>query len=101
MTHWKNRILYGDLSKAYRDGSLTSAQVAARLVTRLETNIVPHYADDQDLCDIIAQFDDLAHDLTTTADAFDDVLENLYDWADEDHRLWIDPTRPRQEETTE
>ena len=101
MTNWKNRILYGDLSKAYRDGSLTSAQVAARLVTRLEKNVSPHYPDDQDLSDIIMAFDDLARDPATTAGDFDDVLENLYDWADEDHRLWIDPTRPRQEETTE
>ncbi len=89
MTHWKQKIEYGDLSAGYADGTLTTADVAGKLRDRLNATVVPRYPADADLGEIVERFDELAHDPTATADEFDSVLSDLYDWADTGHRLWV------------
>ena len=55
----------------------------------IETFLVSHYPNDTELGDIQQQFEDNARDPNLTADDFDNVLSDFYDWADDEHRCWI------------
>lgn len=84
MANWQYRLDVREEWKQANRGELTAMQMGQTVARKLrELYMFP----DGDLLDLIDQFDAL--DEQDEFDDFDVIWEELYDWADEDHRLWI------------
>lgn len=81
MPNWLTTVRVGDLHAVYKAGGLIS-YVALTLADRLRKNL---YAD------MIGYEIGLLEEVMTVEE-YDDVLERLYDFGDEGHRIWFDPT---------
>ncbi len=78
MPNWRQRVKIKDIISAHPEqtdvaGAACARALAARLRVRLPE------------CPYIDDFDH-----ADTQDECNDALEDLYDWADEDHRVWFD-----------
>ena len=87
MANWQRTLKLGPWYAKARDGEITRAALAGIVAKRLITTY-PEL--DDDLEEIVVQFESMADDETVSADEFDWVMEELYDWADVGHRLWVD-----------
>lgn len=93
MPHWKAKIGIGDLHQSYQDGLIDVVTLAESTHNRLSK--ISYYRDDFEFQEIVDWFKDVSEEATTggaTINDYDNVLRELYDWADCDHRLWIDAT---------
>ena len=90
MPNWKSKVALSDLHQQYEAGELAVQEVAAKLVERLKLN---KYA--SEIEDLIEELERVA---TTTEEDFegelqgdyDCILEELYDFGDNDHRIWFE-----------
>jgi len=90
MANWLTTIKVGDLHEQVEDESLTLQEAAGILADRLEQS--PYREEDEIL--------DAVMDLRTVEDEYDydDILERLYDFGDEGHRIWFDAFCGKDEE---
>jgi hypothetical protein len=88
--NWKATIKIGDLHTRYQAGELPIVEVAKQLADRVEKyrdNTFTEEADEwHELGDIIFWF---REDVQSATD-YDGVLDELYNWADEGRRPWVD-----------
>jgi hypothetical protein len=85
MPHWKARVdLKQEWSKA-RNGELSPCELGRIVAIKVGETLVRGGA--VGLKSILGGLFSLPAD--ASFDDFDDALEPLYDWADQDHRLWI------------
>lgn len=91
MANWQQQVYLGDL---WQDEDLPFEQLRDGIVERLRA--LPYYDGPQR----DAEYEDIVENLATTddEDAFDWEWHSLYDWADDDHRLWIDLWKVPQNE---
>jgi len=85
MVDWKNKV---DLRKEWRrarDGKLMPFQLGRLVAVKLGR--FSQWDEDLDFVEIRERFNGL--DVTADFDDFDNVITDLYDWADVDHRLWV------------
>jgi hypothetical protein len=89
MTTWKGVLRVKHLWKAHRDGEMTTYQLAQAVAKKLRTHYPDTDATDDTgwLEDIIEMFEELPEDATD--DDFNIAYDELCDWGDQDHRLWI------------
>jgi hypothetical protein len=87
---WKATIKVGDLHARYQAGELPIVEVAKQLADRVEKFRDKTFTEETDewheLDDIIFWFREDVQDVTD----YDGVLNELYNWADEGRRLWVD-----------
>lgn len=86
MANWKTRLEFKELWKEHKDGSKSIQDVAKSVAEALKVH--PEYEADAELQDVTNQFEEFASDTSATADDFDGILEDLYDWADA-ARCWV------------
>lgn len=92
---WKATIKIGDLHARYQAGKLPIVEVAKQLADRVEEYRDKTFTEESDewheLDDIIFWFreDVQREDVQNVAD-YNGVLNELYNWADEGRRLWVD-----------
>jgi len=95
MPNWKTTLNIKDLHEGRRAGELTIQQVAAGVAARLKLN---KYAKDGPnifftILDVIDELESIAEDVQTPqeklVDEYDGVLEELYNFGDCGHRIWI------------
>lgn len=83
MANWKTNIPIGDLHEEFENGLKTVQEVGKELAARLRKS--PHAQDDRiiDLVDQLEALDDV--------EDYDYLLQELYDFGDQDHRIFFDP----------
>ena len=96
MPHWKHKI---DVGGFYHDDELSVRRKGILLAGELRKHVLPWYEQDDELKDLIESFEDISDvgevigdDVMTqewAEDEFNTIMADLYDWADYDHRLWI------------
>lgn len=89
MANWKYTL---DVSDIWEEGgNLVLEHFINTLIIRLRS--VPPHLWDCELQDIVLKFEAYAenvqHDGFGKPDEFDSIWDQLYDWADTDHRMWI------------
>ena len=88
--NWKARIKIGDLHGQHERGEMAITEVAIHLADRLAKYRDEQFTEEADewyeLDDIIEWF---RCDVSDVED-YDGTLEELYNWADEGKRLWLD-----------
>jgi hypothetical protein len=89
MANWKAKILVGDYMRRAQAGELPLNDLSKIFIDEL--NHIPFELVDAELDDIIVTFKDLSMKIDVTETEFNNVLERLYDWADTDKRLWVEP----------
>lgn len=91
MANWKHTI---DCSGFWRDDEVPVEEKGKKLATLLRLKVFKHYPEDWELEEIIESFECISgmEGEFTATDEFDNWLAWLYDWADYDHRLWIQTT---------
>lgn len=87
MANWKARVDVSDLWKAHRDGAMPIHELAHELADRLKHTLPGAYLEDYQYEGIVDELADFHEE--DSVDNFDYILSQLYDWADEGHRLWI------------
>jgi hypothetical protein len=87
MADWKETVNIKDLHEGFNEGTFGIAHVAGEIAKRLRKT---RSAKDPSMLDIIEQFESLAEDSDdANVSEYDDILEQLYDFADGGHRLWV------------
>jgi hypothetical protein len=89
MTNWKTTLNIRDLHHRHQEGEITIQEVAAGVAERFKRN---KYAQEWQAQDIIDQLEGIAEGDDATAQDYDYVLRELYDFADTDHRIWVKTT---------
>lgn len=79
MAKWDTVVELGDLHQAYHDGKIPISEVAKIFADRLEENKYSILLKDEIAA--LRKIEDV--------DDFDDVLADIYDFADFNHRIWI------------
>ena len=80
MTKWRSVVVIGDLHKSHENGEITINEVARRLEECLAAN----------------RFKEALHGfrkrllMVEDVEEYDDILEELYDFADDGHKIWLD-----------
>ena len=82
MAKWKYVLDVSDLWEKGKARTISPQELGAGLADRLG-----ELDQDNDLLQIRRELWDLTDE--STYDDFDDILEKLYDWADENHKLWL------------
>lgn len=79
MADWKTKIELRDLHEAFEKGEMTVKEVGKALADRVQKN---RYA---------GELEDIIYELRVVDDVddYDWCLEQLYDFGDYDHRIWI------------
>ena len=83
MANWKKKLVLRDLSEKHDNEEMTASQVGKEVSKRL-AEIYPENERNPDIHCFINRFDDVKDE-----DEFDDIMTELYDWGDADHRLWV------------
>jgi hypothetical protein len=86
MADWQRKLNIADLHANYRAEKITVQQLAEGVAKRLR-KLKPFGAFepeelDEERDDIVCEFEQLANDADADINAYNDVLERLYDWAD-------------------
>lgn len=81
MADWKTQIELGDIHHKFESGEMTIQQVGQELAKRLRAS---PYADDLD-----QEIGEL--ECVDDPDDYDEILSDLYDFGDWDHRIWFNP----------
>lgn len=99
MNNWKNKL---NLSDIWQNGDVPESEVhlVGKEIAKRLKRIYPDYVANEVLEEIIYSFDNLLsldeynsdsswQDAYTPYDDFNARMSDLYDWADQDKRLWI------------
>jgi len=88
MAQWKSKLSLGDEFTQYNEDKITITELGKVVADKIEKfrKRKPWLYHDPELRDIIFSFQ---HECESE-DSFDDVMESLYDWGDDDHTCWID-----------
>jgi FMN phosphatase YigB (HAD superfamily) len=83
MPKWEKTLEVKDLWEKYENDEINIEDLSKQVAKRLET-LYP--GDDRwmDIQDFIDRFE-----CVEDVEEFDDILDELYDWGDNGHRLWI------------
>jgi hypothetical protein len=86
MADWKTVLDISDLHSAYKRGDLLPSALAKSVVERLKKNKFALLEAEtySEVEEIIFEFNDV-----DDIDDYDEALEQLYDFANIDHRIWI------------
>ena len=79
MADWKHTVELGDLHRKFDAGEIGIETVALGLAGRLKET---PYA--EDLADLIDELE-----MVSDVEDYDYILEQVYDFGDADHQLWI------------
>lgn len=82
MADWKHNLDVSDLWRQGKERTISAKEMGAELSKRLGTVPTDSYLET-----LRREFENLPSD--ATFDDFDDVLEKLYSWADDGHKLWL------------
>lgn len=80
MVYWRYRLELKDDWAAAKADNLQPHELAQRIVEKAKA--LPVFDADEELQDIMTDFEFITDD--SMFDDFDDVLEQLYDWADQE-----------------
>lgn len=80
MVDWKTKIKVGDLHAAHRKGDMPITAVAKALAARIERNEFKN-----ELAGLVARLRRVRN-----VRSYDSCLRTLYDFGDQDHRIWVD-----------
>lgn len=86
MANWKTTVNIKNLHAAFRAGTITVQKMAVGVAARLKKN---RFAEEWAMLDIIDCFEALAEEPKATVEDYDSILAELYDFADDDHRIWV------------
>lgn len=91
MTNWKTTLNITVAHDLFREGKIEARELAARVLAKVKKN---QYFKDESTRDLIAEtiledLEALAENSDTTADDYDCVLNELYNYADEGHKIWV------------
>lgn len=87
MANWKSKLDLSDIWEQYDNDELSIQNVSKMVAERLRAC---RYKNDKDVVDIIERFESLADESSAdNIDDFDDVLADLYEFGNIDHRLWV------------
>ena len=93
MANWQHRIDVRETWKDYKAGRRSVSEVAGIVERKLrdlqEADILLLPILDHELEDICLELGEIVDDQDNDVERFDDVLEQLYDWADAGHHLWV------------
>ena len=92
MINWKSTLNISDLHRAHRAGEITVQELAAGVVTRFKANRFAKEDEGFAAEEIIDWLEDLSEDPDATVNDYDGVLNELYNFADYDHRIWVKTT---------
>lgn len=98
MFTWKEEVSIATLHRAYTDGKINIPQLGRMVAKRLQ-NLELYKNKDQELVDIITEFESL-HEVSTYGD-YSAVLEMLVDFGNKDRRLWIESSMVKPGEKIE
>ena len=90
MAAWKHHIKIGHI---FHDDGIPYRRKGQLIASILRRKVLPSYDGDDDFIDIIEGFEDILEVDTeglTAVEDFDASMEELYDWGDWGHRLWVD-----------
>ena len=79
MPDWKTRVEMADLSLAFEKGTMTSSEAGKEMASRLKQN--KYHEELDEIIDMFENVEDVQD--------FDYALGELYDFGDEDHRIWV------------
>ena len=94
MKQWKCTLDISDLHAKSRAGELTADELGKQVAARIRG--LPSLRYREELEDIAQAF----ADYLAGFDEYDGVLAELYDWADEDKRLWVNTFSSTKSEAT-
>lgn len=80
-THWKCKINVAHLFDDYHEDKIGVKELANGLAEALQST---KYANEPRLIDLIDELGEI-----DDVDTFDVVMEEIYEWADEGNRIWI------------
>jgi len=83
MANWKNKVDISSLLTDYEDDDLAPREFAHKVADKLDALNIQ----DEDFQEIIQNFRYI-NEFDSEEDAIN-VLSDLYDWGDVDHRLWV------------
>ena len=89
MANWKYRLELKEDWAAAKDGALQPHELAQRIAEKARALSI--YEADDELQGIVTDFQYVSEDSKATFDDFDDVMELLYNWADQDvppYSIW-------------
>lgn len=87
MPNWRFKIDISDFHTGLREGDISTRELAKGVAERVRSSqaYVIYFGD---LEDIAAEFDE-----AETLDEYDEALRRLYDFADVEHRIWVNTLR--------
>lgn len=85
MANWKTTIKIGDLHSCFEANQMPLPELGHQLAYRIKQN--RFYSIDNELGSIVLELNALDDD----EDYYDELLEQLYDFGDQGHRIWVDP----------
>lgn len=95
MARWQATLEIKEIWDSTLEGETSIKELATEVVRQLRILLKRKFAGDMNLESIIEQFeelienDDVGADEDELRDWFDGIWEELYGWADTDHRLWV------------
>lgn len=94
MANWLRRLPIKSEWQAAQKGEITHIQLAGVIADRLAAlaplTLPRHEDSEQTRSDLVGEFRSMSQDETATVDAFDCLLAELYNWADDDHVCWVE-----------
>lgn len=87
MANWKSKLNISDLHSKWEKSEISTAEVAKEVAIRLKAN---KFANLQELQNIIDDLENLGEDSEAHVDDYDYCLEQLYNFGDAGHRIWIE-----------
>lgn len=87
MPNWRFKIDIADLHTGAREGDISPRELAQGVAARVRSSAA-YLIYFGDLEDIAAEFD-----YAETLDEYNAALRRLYDFADVDHRIWVNTLR--------
>lgn len=93
MAHWQSTLEVSDVWPKAHAGEMSIQELAGVVADRIGTQL-QHWSGDTDLQVIRGCFCAVQADENATVEEFDEVLDDLYYWADDGHRCWVN-TIPR------
>lgn len=89
MAQWVHRLALKDLFTEEEDPA-TVKRVATEVHARLVAFQTTHYPENAILLSIVEDFESVADEPEPDLEWFNAVMDDLYDWGDHAHRLWIE-----------
>jgi hypothetical protein len=87
---WKATIDLWDIHETYQNGVIDINGCAVQLADRLDVYRDRNYNTDSVEFDELSEFSYwLRNDVDGDVDNYDGMLREIYDWADQDKRLWL------------